>query len=123
MKENYYGEDKGTSRERLQSQQAEKLSSIPTIWNSNEFFLVAARLLAVAFASNISASLIQIAAGINPAIAIWAGLIYLLFAGGSIIWMLANHQPLFHRWSFIAALWVGLCFGLSIHEVLGAIGQ
>jgi hypothetical protein len=120
--EKKYNIDSGTSRERLQNEQADKLLQIPTIWNSTDFFMVAGRIVGVMAGSNQLINMIRLAALSNPAIAIWGLLVYLAFAGGVICWVIWNYKSKFHTAAWGMAIGIGIVFALDLHKLflLGA---
>lgn len=105
-----YNIDSGTSRERLQNEQADRLLQIPTIWNSTDFLMVGARLTAIALTANISVSLIQSA---PESVAIWGLLMFLLFSIGVLAWVVWNYKSKFHTAGWAMSLGVGIIFGIS----------
>jgi hypothetical protein len=118
MSSRNYNIDSGTSRERLQDEQAGKLLNVPTIWGSSDFFTVAARVLSLALGSSISSALTQWAIQTSIGFGVWAGCLYFVLAGGAIVWAVWRYPGLFHRVGFVGAIVVGLVFGLSLHEVI-----
>jgi hypothetical protein len=113
-----YNIDSGTSRERLQDEQAGKLLNVPTIWDSNDFFTVAARVLSLAIGSSIAAALTQWAVQASVGFGVWAGCLYFVVAGGAIAWAVWRYPSIYHRVGFAGAIVVGFVFGLSLHEVI-----
>jgi hypothetical protein len=113
-----YNIDSGTSRERLQDEQAGKLLNVPTIWDSNDFFTVAARVLSLAIGSSIASALTQWAIQTSIGFGVWAGCLYFVLAGGAIVWAVWRYPSLFHRVGFSGAIVVGFVFGLSLHGVI-----